>query len=148
MRLVDFAERILTPVLVRRLALVFWLVLIFTLSSIPSLLATHDIYLEVITRKIAHFFEYGVLTFLIFINFARRDEAAVTRALWWTVSLALLYALSDEFHQHFVYGRHATFVDICIDGLGILVVSQLLALDSSDAKGRRWGARKGGEALK
>jgi VanZ family protein len=37
--------------------------------------------------------------------------------LAWTIGL--LYATSDEVHQHFVSGRHASPVDVAIDAVGV-----------------------------
>ncbi len=33
--------------------------------------------------------------------------------------LGVVYAASDEVHQHFVPGRHATPVDVAIDAVGV-----------------------------
>ncbi len=88
---------------------VLWAGLIFGLSSIPSLgtgLGTWDLVL----RKIAHFCEYGVLGLLL--TRATPRPAAV--------AIGVLYAASDELHQHFVAGRHAAFRDVAIDAAGVL----------------------------
>ncbi len=48
---------------------------------------------------------------------------------WWALLLAVLYALSDEFHQSFVPGRHPSWVDaLVIDGSGAALM--LLAVTS------------------
>jgi VanZ family protein len=39
------------------------------------------------------------------------------------VALALVYAVSDEFHQTWVDGRHGTPVDIVVDGVGITLAA-------------------------
>ena len=33
----------------------------------------------------------------------------------------VLYAASDEFHQHFVAGRHGSPIDVGIDSVGVLL---------------------------
>src|SRR3954452_19028959 len=89
---------------------------IFLLSAQPDLnsgLGTIDL----IGRKIIHASEYGLLTFL-----------------WWralrnvplTASIAIAYAATDELHQHFVHGRHASPVDIGIDALGALLAAAII----------------------
>jgi VanZ family protein len=36
-------------------------------------------------------------------------------------ALGVSYAISDEVHQHFVRGRHASPVDVLIDAVGITI---------------------------
>ena len=93
------------------LPVVLWAAVIFTLSSIPHLgtdLGTADL----ILRKCAHVTEYAVLAFLLVRAIGREAPAFV---------LGILYAASDEFHQSFVRGRHASPVDVAIDTVGLLV---------------------------
>jgi VanZ family protein len=61
--------------------------------------------------------EYAVLAVLLWR--ALRQEAAA-------LGLAVAYACTDELHQVFVRGRHASLVDVAIDGIGAAV--GLLAL--------------------
>lgn len=52
------------------------------------------------------------------------------REKWWLAwGFALLYAVSDEFHQSFVPGRHPSVVDVLVfDNLGALVSLWILGL--------------------
>jgi VanZ family protein len=44
------------------------------------------------------------------------------RGPWaWALALAILYAITDEFHQGFVAGRHESAVDVGIDAAGALI---------------------------
>jgi len=93
------------------LPVVAWAALIFALSAIPSLgtgLGTWDL----ILRKCAHMTEYAILAFLLARAFGREAPALV---------VGVLYAASDEFHQSFVSGRHASPVDVAIDTVGVLL---------------------------
>jgi VanZ family protein len=93
------------------LPVVLWAAVIFSLSAIPSLgtgLGTWDL----ILRKCAHLTEYAVLAFLLARALGREAPALL---------LGVLYAASDEFHQSFVRGRHASPVDVAIDAVGLLV---------------------------
>jgi VanZ family protein len=93
------------------LPVVAWAALIFTLSSVPDLgtgLGTWDLVL----RKIAHATEYAVLAVLLW-----RAVGSGWAAFW----LAVAYAVSDEIHQAFVPGRHASPLDIAIDAVGAAV---------------------------
>jgi VanZ family protein len=87
------------------------MVLIFGLSAQPNLgtgLGTWD----TILRKAAHVTEYAVLCWLWWRAFERRR-------LLLAAGIALAYAATDEVHQHFVTGRHASFLDWLIDGVGV-----------------------------
>ena len=93
------------------LPVVLWASVIFALSSIPSLgtgLGTWD----VILRKGAHVTEYAVLALLLVRAVGREAPA---------LALGVVYAASDELHQGFVRGRHASPVDVAIDTLGLLL---------------------------
>jgi VanZ family protein len=90
--------------------------LIFFLSAQPDLnsgLGTIDL----IGRKIVHASEYGLLTFLWW-----RAVKSVPLAF----TMAVAYAVTDEFHQHFVHGRHASPVDVGIDAAGAALVAAFL----------------------
>ena len=39
----------------------------------------------------------------------------------WALAVAVLYAITDELHQGFVAGRHASPVDVGIDATGALL---------------------------
>jgi VanZ family protein len=89
---------------------------IFLFSAQPDLnsgLGTIDL----IGRKIVHATEYGLLTFLWWR--ALRTEAVA-------FALAIAYAATDEFHQHFVHGRHGTPVDVLIDATGAAIAVFLI----------------------
>src|SRR5213593_3124707 len=95
----------------RWLPVVLWAGLIFAFSSIPHLgtgLGTWDLVL----RKCAHTSEYAILSVLLL-----RALGEVAPAFLLTV----LYAASDELHQSFVRGRHASPLDVCIDAAGGLL---------------------------
>lgn len=72
-----------------------------------------------VLRKLAHLTEYAILAFFIYRSFASSGR------LWWqphlaswSIVTASVYSLSDEFHQAFVRGRHASLIDCAIDTLG------------------------------
>jgi VanZ family protein len=91
-----------------------WMAVIFTLSAQHGggdLAAA-----EVVLRKLAHVAEYLVLTLLLLRALRRSGIAA---ALPIALVAALLYAISDEWHQSFVPWRTATPRDVAIDAAGI-----------------------------
>ena len=93
------------------LPVVLWAAVIFTFSSIPSLgtgLGTWDVAL----RKLAHAAEFGVLGALLY-RALKREPLAIL--------LGSAYAVSDEFHQAFVSGRHGSPLDWLIDTAGVVL---------------------------
>ena len=91
------------------LPVVAWAAVIFTLSSIPSLstgLGTWD----TILRKGAHLTEYAILGALLYRALGREPLA---------LAVGIAYAATDEVHQYFVRGRHASPVDVAIDAVGV-----------------------------
>jgi VanZ family protein len=93
------------------LPVLIWAAVIFTFSSIPSLstgLGTWD----TILRKGAHLAEYAVLGGLLYRALGREALA---------LAVGIAYAATDELHQYFVRGRHASPVDVAIDAVGIAV---------------------------
>jgi VanZ family protein len=100
--------------LLRWLPAIAIMIVIFGFSSIPSQEMPSFGFWDLIIKKGAHMLGYGLLTLALWfgMHFDKR--------LWWLVLLlALVYALSDEFHQAFVPGRHPSWVDaLIIDGSG------------------------------
>ena len=88
---------------------VAWAALIFAISSIPSLSTGLGLW-DTVLRKGAHTVEYAVLGALLV-------RALGARLPSFLVGVA--YAASDELHQHFVRGRHASPVDVAIDTIGL-----------------------------
>jgi VanZ family protein len=108
------------------LPVVLWAGLIFGLSSVPDLgtgLGTWDLVL----RKLAHFCEYAIFGALLLRALGRAELA---------VAAGVVYAATDELHQHFVPGRHAAFRDVAIDAAGVLAGVVLLV------QSKTWSARR------
>ena len=95
--------------------------LIFVLSAQPDLstgLGTWDLVL----RKLAHAGVFGALTLLWF----RALDPLTPRALLTAATISFLYAITDEYHQSFVSGRHGSPLDVGIDAVGIGVAVLLV----------------------
>ena len=79
-------------------------------------------HLTFFVRKSAHFLEYTVLGITLW-NYARSRRHHPAACMWkhllyaWTAGV--LYAVSDEVHQHFVPGRSCEIRDILIDAAGV-----------------------------
>jgi VanZ family protein len=96
---------------------------IFVLSAQPDLSTGLGAW-DLIGRKIVHVSEYALLCVLWWRAFREVSVARTAVALAFCVSLA--YAMTDEFHQTFVHGRHGTPLDVGIDALGMAVAAGLI----------------------
>lgn len=95
--------------------------LIFFLSAQPDLSTGLGAW-DLILRKLAHASAYAALTLL----WLRALGPLTTKALLWAVTIAFLFAISDEYHQTFVTGRHGSPIDVGIDSIGIAVAVLLV----------------------
>ncbi len=93
-------------------------------------------YNNLILRKLAHIFEYSLLSLLVF--FAIRNTNKVSKKVSYSESIikmiksdnemyilislwiSTLYAILDEYHQLFIIGRNGSIKDVCIDIIGIV----------------------------
>jgi VanZ family protein len=66
-----------------------------------------------------HFAEYGVLALLLW-QALRATPGLSRRATSLAFVLAVLYAISDEWHQFYVPGRYSDVRDVMVDALGVL----------------------------
>lgn len=100
------------------LPVLIWAGIIFWLSSLPNL--GSGLEQDLVLRKIAHILEYAILTLLL-IRALRIEKLSIKRAVIYSVIFALFYALSDEYHQTFIFGRQGSLNDVGIDTIGILI---------------------------
>jgi len=107
--------------LARWLAAIGWMALIFFLSSQSQLPSPDDPLLNLLLKKLAHFIVYAVLACLF-----RRALPPGRRSWAWSWLLAVLYAISDEYHQSFVALRHPQATDVLIDACGAATALLLL----------------------
>ncbi len=71
-------------------------------------------------RTMAHMFCFCVLGMLYFLT-ARTFPVSVKIGALSSVACALIYAISDELHQHFVPGRSMQLQDILVDLTGAVM---------------------------
>ena len=72
--------------------------------------------INVFIRKIAHMGEFGVLFLLWYAVLVGKNK----NVLLYSAILSIFYAMTDEFHQLFVQGRTANWVDVVVDSVGVL----------------------------
>jgi VanZ family protein len=118
--------------LLRWAVVVAWMGLIFYLSAQPRLPRVLPPGLPQIQDVIGHFTVYAVLAVLLW--WALRG-AGVRHPLLWALIAAVLYSLTDEFHQGFVPNRHPDVFDLATDFVGA-VIALMIAWWLSARRGR------------
>ena len=93
---------------------------IFALSAQPSLDSGLGLP-DQIGRKLVHFGEYALLSFLWWRALRTRMDSRRAALAAFLVTSA--YAATDEFHQSFVEGRHGNVFDWLIDSAGAAAVA-------------------------
>lgn len=99
-----------------------WMGLIFFVSHQPSQNLPDLGQWTLPIGKMGHFFAYAALAILL------RPAAGGD---WRALGIAALYAMSDEFHQSFVPGRNASWLDVLLDcagGLAGLTLRRIFTL--------------------
>jgi VanZ family protein len=86
-----------------------WAAVIFAFSSIPHLSSGLGVW-DTVLRKGAHITEYAILGALLYRALGREALA---------LAIGIAFAATDELHQHFVRGRHASPIDVGIDAVGV-----------------------------
>jgi VanZ family protein len=87
--------------------------LIFVLSAQPDFPRTSSGWLDQFLSAGAHILLFGVLAMLL-----ARALGTRRRALAIALTLTMVFAVSDEFHQGYVPGRHPDALDLLWDALG------------------------------
>lgn len=87
--------------------------------------------LHLVSRKLGHITEYGILAALFWR--ALRRLASLQKPILFTLVLCgcAMFAASDEWHQSFVPGRTAFAGDVLIDILGAFIGISICALVAS-----------------
>jgi VanZ family protein len=109
----------------RWLAVALWMGVIFAFSAQSRLPSAPQPWLDFLFKKGAHFCVFGVLATLLWRALEWRPRTWI-----WAWLLTVIYAISDEWHQSFVAGRHPQATDVLIDACGaataLLVVGWIL----------------------
>ncbi len=124
-----------------------WAVMIFNLSRAPycaassarfisivlewlsiSILPQNLALMNTLLRKSAHLTEYAVFAVFLYNSLKPAGDPLWSRkAALWALLVSGSYSLTDEFHQLFVPGRHASLSDCVVDTTGALLGLFLLS---------------------
>lgn len=111
-----------------------WMGVIFFSSAQPDLPGPPGSLLDALLKKSGHFVVYAMLAFLWY-RALSRDGMADRAALGLAFAIAVIYGMSDEFHQSFVPGRRPGLLDVVIDAAGAAVAVGVIGWRNT--KGRR-----------
>ncbi len=93
------------------------MVAIFFFSAQPITNLPNFSWADMLIKKSGHMIGYALLAASYWYGLEQRKDR-----VWLAWGLAILYALTDEYHQRFVFGRHSTIWDVVIyDNLGALI---------------------------
>lgn len=94
-------------------------------------------------RKAAHMSEYAILAFLIYIPLLLNVRFKKIYGYFLaTISICLIYAITDETHQLFVPGRDGRITDVIIDTIGSMIAALILLSIHNFAHRKIVGKRK------
>ncbi|MGN0162267.1 MAG: VanZ family protein, partial [Candidatus Ornithomonoglobus sp.] len=81
-------------------------------------------------RKCAHFSEYAVLGISSYVSIRFLTDKSARYVRIYAILFCMLYAVTDEIHQHFVPGRTErifdVFVDTCGAATGVIIITALI----------------------
>ncbi|MCY7417186.1 MAG: VanZ family protein [Chloroflexi bacterium] len=113
--------------------------MIFALSNQPGLAVSDDPGVDLPLRHVAHVVVYAVLTVLA--GWALTGSRAISgRIIVVSGLLAMLYGVTDEWHQTFVPSRTGRPEDLIWDGIGVLIGAAVLWLTARSIDGDTTGA--------
>ena len=119
-------------VVLRWLPAIAMMGIIFILSSLPSSRIPDYGNLDTLIKKGGHALGYGLLGLSYFYALPKR-LSKFYRVLT-ALLMAVLFALSDEYHQSFVQGRNSSLSDVIIDGFGATLALVLGSTYSSNSR--------------
>jgi len=91
---------------------------IFAFSSQPGDNLPDFLDWDYVVKKMGHIIGYGLLA-LSYFHFLKYNK----KLFWLAWLMALIFSATDEFHQSFVSGRHASVLDVLVfDNIGAIIV--------------------------
>jgi len=92
---------------------------IFYFSSLTGPTEKYWSWKAFIERKGAHIGEFAILAWLVWRVIYHDSKKNIQRSLVGAFLFSLIYAMSDEVHQLFVFGREGRIQDVGFDMIGV-----------------------------
>jgi len=102
------------------LFVILWMLIIFFFSHQPGLASGLSGDWDFVLRKMAHITEYAVLCFLL-VRVIGEYKVSFKKTIIFSILISIIYAISDEYHQTFIFARQGNLRDILIDSFGVLL---------------------------
>ena len=103
--------------------MIVYAVLIFVMSSLPSHSIPNLFFFSY--DKLLHTIEFGLFGMLLYRSFLFHF-----RVKWpyvYTITAGSSYAVLDEIHQYFVFGRYCSIYDFTADFIGLVIFTAVSA---------------------
>lgn len=108
----------------------FVMLVIFIFSSQPGDNLPDFLSWDYLVKKTSHMIGYGMLA-LSYLHLLKYNK----KQYWLAWRMALIFSMTDEFHQSFVPGRSASIIDVFIfDNLGAITALWLYSFFSNKYK--------------
>ncbi len=120
------------PVWLRSLPALVMMVAIFSFSSLPASRLPYLGELDVYFKKGAHALGYAMLGLAYYVALPPRLSPLYRKVM--ALLMAVLFALSDEYHQSFVEVRTSSLRDVFIDTVGAAVAQVFAGGYSSNSR--------------
>jgi VanZ family protein len=101
------------------LPVILWALVIFLFSAKHAVSVSQIDITDFVVKKCAHIIEYAVFTTLLY-RALYASGVSKKKAGIYSVILAVIYGLSDEFHQSFTPGRDPKLRDVLFDTTGAI----------------------------
>jgi len=98
---------------------------IFLFSSLPTTRNIEIYWQDFIIKKTAHVVEYGIFAVLLY-RALKEGGVDKERAGLFSILIAVLYGMTDEFHQSFTPGRESRIRDVGFDTIGAILAIYIL----------------------
>lgn len=117
MILFNYLER--NKVVLIYLPLVFYWIILFTLTTLP----TESVPSVGVSDKIEHLLAYFVLSILLYLTLLFQKKSALLKnyAMLFTLLIVFAYGVLDEVHQLMIPGRSCELLDFLADVLGGII---------------------------
>jgi len=119
------------PLLIRWVPSIVIMGAIFFFSSLPASRVPSFGEWDLLIKKAGHASGYALLGLAYFIALPPRLSSGFRWVL--AMIMAILFALSDEFHQSFVQDRNSSIIDVGIDAIGAAIALTIAAFYSSNS---------------
>ena len=113
-------NRILLILLSAWAPVLVWAIVIFSFSALPTSPVAEIHWQDFIIKKSAHIIEYGVFAILLYRAFIM-SNLKKKKAILYAFLIAVLYGVTDEYHQSYTPGRDPKVRDIFFDSFGALM---------------------------